>query len=119
MTSDKTRKQILNQADCFEKIRRMVWDAAKKPHEPSAEDIQLMEHRFVDYPNNFRRMGAAHIVTLLIWFGMYTYYIIYNTIHVQYTSYHNYDISITDNYLPLGYKSGVLKLMLKLSLETG
>lgn len=44
--SDKTRKQILNQADCIEKIRKLVFTASKKPDEPTEEDMQLKAKRY-------------------------------------------------------------------------
>ena len=47
VTSEKTRKQILNQADCIDKIRQMVFLAAKKPRELTPEEIQEIEARYV------------------------------------------------------------------------
>lgn len=47
VSSDKTRKQILNQADCLDKIRNMVFQASVKPKELSPEEIALKKKRFV------------------------------------------------------------------------
>ena len=47
VTSDKTRKQILNQADCIDKIRQMVFVAGRPPKQPSPEKIQEIERRLV------------------------------------------------------------------------
>ena len=47
VTSEKTRKQILNQADCIDKIRQMVFLATKKPRELAPEEIQEIEARYV------------------------------------------------------------------------
>ena len=45
VTSERTRKQILNQADALDKIRSMVFKAAIKPRELTAEEIQLKDKR--------------------------------------------------------------------------
>ncbi|XP_064618631.1 large ribosomal subunit protein mL62-like isoform X2 [Lineus longissimus] len=45
VTSDRTRKQILNQADCFDKIRQAIREAAIRPAEPSEEDVALKNRR--------------------------------------------------------------------------
>jgi len=45
VSSDKTRKQILNQADCLEKIRHMVFQASIKPKEITPEEIALQKKR--------------------------------------------------------------------------
>ena len=47
VTSERTRKQILNQADCIDKIRQMVFLAAKKPRELTSEEIQEIEARYI------------------------------------------------------------------------
>ncbi|KAK3090933.1 hypothetical protein FSP39_015830 [Pinctada imbricata] len=38
ISSDKTRVQMLNKADCIDKIRTMVFQASEKPKEPSEEE---------------------------------------------------------------------------------
>ncbi|XP_059166087.1 large ribosomal subunit protein mL62-like [Physella acuta] len=43
--SDMTRKQMLNQADCLNKIRKMIYGAAVEPREPTKEEIELREER--------------------------------------------------------------------------
>lgn len=48
VTSERTRKQLLNQADCLSKIRNMVWQAAKlaQPQpQPTQEDLDLLQQR--------------------------------------------------------------------------
>jgi hypothetical protein len=45
ITSDRTRKQILNQADCMDKIRGAIRQASIRPKEPSPEDIALKNKR--------------------------------------------------------------------------
>ncbi|ELT88888.1 hypothetical protein CAPTEDRAFT_179133 [Capitella teleta] len=42
VSSDKTRKQLLNQADCLEKIRQMVRLACTPDVEPSQDDFRIM-----------------------------------------------------------------------------
>lgn len=51
ITSDKTRKQILNQADCLNRIRTLIFDASKKPKEPTAEELAAKERRYVTIHN--------------------------------------------------------------------
>ncbi|THD21732.1 Immature colon carcinoma transcript 1 protein [Fasciola hepatica] len=49
ISSDRTRKQILNQADCLERIRRMIREyvnSAKKPI-PDPETLELIGRRLV------------------------------------------------------------------------
>merc|ERR1712038_137911 len=43
--SEKTRKQLLNQADCMEKIREIVRRAEKEPFVPSEEDLAVKAQR--------------------------------------------------------------------------
>ena len=43
--SEATRKQILNQADCMEKIRHLIFKAAVDPKQISEEDLKLKEER--------------------------------------------------------------------------
>lgn len=54
LQSEKTRKQILNQADCLDKLRSIVRTACKKEKVPSAEDIQLMNQRLAVFMNYTR-----------------------------------------------------------------
>ncbi|KAL5018081.1 hypothetical protein ScPMuIL_003803 [Solemya velum] len=58
--SDKTRKQILNQADCMEKIRRLVFTASKKPNEPTEEDLQLKAKRIARAQREVLRLKRDH-----------------------------------------------------------
>ena len=37
----------MNQADCLDKIRNMIWRACKQPKEPTAEELELKEERLV------------------------------------------------------------------------
>ena len=46
VTSDKTRKQMLNQADCMDKVRYMIRQAAVKPYEPTESEIEVMHKRY-------------------------------------------------------------------------
>ncbi|RUS71638.1 hypothetical protein EGW08_020600 [Elysia chlorotica] len=43
--SDMTRKQMLNQADCLNKLRNMIYKASELPKEPTAEEVELKEKR--------------------------------------------------------------------------
>ncbi|GFO04274.1 peptidyl-tRNA hydrolase ict1, mitochondrial-like [Plakobranchus ocellatus] len=43
--SDMTRKQMLNQADCLNKLRNMIYKASELPPEPTDEEIQLKQKR--------------------------------------------------------------------------
>ncbi|KAK7004682.1 peptidyl-tRNA hydrolase ICT1 mitochondrial [Biomphalaria glabrata] len=43
--SDMTRKQLLNQADCMNKIRQMIFTASFIPKKPTKEDVELHEKR--------------------------------------------------------------------------
>uniref|UniRef100_UPI0037E7FCB7 large ribosomal subunit protein mL62 n=1 Tax=Semicossyphus pulcher TaxID=241346 RepID=UPI0037E7FCB7 len=45
VTSELSRSQQRNLADCIQKISAIIADASKKPHEPSAEDIALRAAR--------------------------------------------------------------------------
>ena len=45
--SDMTRKQMLNQADCLNKLRNMIYRASELPKEPTSEDIELKEKRYL------------------------------------------------------------------------
>ncbi|XP_067933098.1 la-related protein 7-like [Watersipora subatra] len=45
VTSDKTRKQILNQGDCLNRLRTMIFDASVLPKEPTPEELALAEKR--------------------------------------------------------------------------
>ena len=47
VTSDKTRKQILNQGDCLNRLRTMIFDASVLPKEPTPEELELAAKRFV------------------------------------------------------------------------
>lgn len=44
--SDMTRKQILNQADCMNKLRKMIYTASVLPKELTQEEIKLKESRY-------------------------------------------------------------------------
>ena len=46
VNSDKTRVQLMNQADCLDKLRCIIRAADKKPYEPSEEDVALLEKRY-------------------------------------------------------------------------
>uniref|UniRef100_A0A0B6ZMY7 Large ribosomal subunit protein mL62 n=1 Tax=Arion vulgaris TaxID=1028688 RepID=A0A0B6ZMY7_9EUPU len=43
--SDMTRKQILNQADCMNKLRNLIFAASVLPKEPTKEEIKLKNQR--------------------------------------------------------------------------
>ena len=43
--SDMTRKQMLNQADCLNKLRNMIYKASELPREPTTEEMELKEKR--------------------------------------------------------------------------
>ncbi|XP_074648722.1 large ribosomal subunit protein mL62-like [Tubulanus polymorphus] len=45
LSSDRTRKQILNQADCLDKLRNMIRTASIKPAETSEDDLALKRKR--------------------------------------------------------------------------
>ncbi|XP_060560267.1 large ribosomal subunit protein mL62-like [Ruditapes philippinarum] len=45
VTSEKTRKQILNQADCLDKIRHMIFQASILPKELTPEQKAVIEKR--------------------------------------------------------------------------
>ncbi|XP_022662331.1 peptidyl-tRNA hydrolase ICT1, mitochondrial-like isoform X2 [Varroa jacobsoni] len=45
ISSDRTRKQILNTADCVDRIRTMVFEACKPPPEVSQETRQMLKAR--------------------------------------------------------------------------
>ncbi|KAK2151404.1 hypothetical protein LSH36_364g01062 [Paralvinella palmiformis] len=58
--SEKTRKQMLNQADCLEKIRSMIWRASILPREPTEEEIAIMEKRKSRAKQEILREKRAH-----------------------------------------------------------
>ncbi len=41
--SEKTRKALLNQADCLEKIRAMIFEASYKPRGLTESELQKIE----------------------------------------------------------------------------
>ncbi|ESO07693.1 hypothetical protein HELRODRAFT_75878 [Helobdella robusta] len=45
VTSDKTRKQLLNQADCFDKIRTIIWACQENTYTPSQQEIEEIKSR--------------------------------------------------------------------------
>lgn len=46
ISSSKTRLQILNQADCLEKIRTIVWEAAnEKQYDPEKPKLRMDEDK--------------------------------------------------------------------------
>jgi len=45
ITSSKTRKQLLNQADALNRLRTIIYDASKLPKEKSPEELELEETR--------------------------------------------------------------------------
>ncbi|XP_041672022.1 peptidyl-tRNA hydrolase ICT1, mitochondrial [Cheilinus undulatus] len=45
VTSEVSRSQQRNLADCIQKISAIIAEASQKPHEPTAEDIALREAR--------------------------------------------------------------------------
>ncbi|KAL3878058.1 hypothetical protein ACJMK2_035691 [Sinanodonta woodiana] len=45
ITSDKTRTQLLNQADCMDKIRTMIFNASIKPKEPTQKMLESVKER--------------------------------------------------------------------------
>ncbi|GFR60534.1 peptidyl-tRNA hydrolase ICT1, mitochondrial-like [Elysia marginata] len=45
--SDMTRKQMLNQADCLNKLRNMIYKASELPQELTSEEIDLKEKRIL------------------------------------------------------------------------
>lgn len=45
VSSEKTRKQLLNQADCLAKLRTLIWESSVKPHEPTSEELERLQQR--------------------------------------------------------------------------
>ena len=46
VTSEKTRRQLLNQADCMDRIRTMIFEAANdKPFVPTPEQLAVIQSR--------------------------------------------------------------------------
>merc|ERR1711868_53402 len=60
LCSDKTRKQILNQADCVQRLREMIWEADKKPAEPSEEDLRIVAARQEKARKNMLKQKREH-----------------------------------------------------------
>lgn len=48
--SEKTRKQMLNQADCLDKIRHMIFQASILPKELTPEQLALIKQRYAGFP---------------------------------------------------------------------
>jgi len=47
VTSEKTRRQQLNQADAIDKLRSVVQAASDdRPYEPSAEQLAILKRRY-------------------------------------------------------------------------
>ncbi|XP_062581691.1 large ribosomal subunit protein mL62-like [Saccostrea cucullata] len=53
VTSEKTRTQMLNQADCLNKVREMIHKSATKPAEITEKDKQILTQR-LDKANEIR-----------------------------------------------------------------
>ena len=47
--SEKTRKAILNQADCLEKIRAYIFEASQKPRELTKDELLKIEIEYGEY----------------------------------------------------------------------
>ncbi|XP_048762142.1 peptidyl-tRNA hydrolase ICT1, mitochondrial-like [Ostrea edulis] len=47
VTSEKTRTQMLNQADCLNKVREMIYRSSEKLEEMTEEDTKILTERFV------------------------------------------------------------------------
>jgi hypothetical protein len=47
VTSEKTRKNLLNQADCLDRIRSFIREASKVPKELDSHELLQIEIRFV------------------------------------------------------------------------
>ena len=46
--SAKTRSQMLNQADCLDRIRAVIRKAATKPSSPTHDELELVKRRFFE-----------------------------------------------------------------------
>jgi peptidyl-tRNA hydrolase ICT1 len=50
LTSENSRYQFRNLADCLQKIRDIIAEASQIPKEPSKEDAQLQRLRYQEMP---------------------------------------------------------------------
>ncbi|CAL1530823.1 unnamed protein product [Lymnaea stagnalis] len=57
--SDLTRKQMLNQADCMNKIRNMIYSASVLPHQPTKEEVKIHEERLAKAKTGILREKKA------------------------------------------------------------
>ncbi|KAK3608743.1 hypothetical protein CHS0354_027701 [Potamilus streckersoni] len=62
ITSDKTRKQLLNQADCMDKIRTIIFKASIKPKEPTQETLESMKERLEKARREALRQKRDHSI---------------------------------------------------------
>lgn len=58
--SERTRKQMLNQADCLQKIRSLIFKAGKEELLPSEEDLKLKAARIAKAQRSILRQKREH-----------------------------------------------------------
>lgn len=63
--SDKTRKAILNQADCMERIRALIHEASQKPRGLSEDEKIKIE---IEYAS--RECQLNHIILIQLFFPL-------------------------------------------------
>lgn len=60
LTSESSRYQFRNLADCLQKIRDMIAEASQMPKEPSQEDAQLWKMRYQEKPPHLCQWIYVH-----------------------------------------------------------
>ncbi|KAK6187738.1 hypothetical protein SNE40_005695 [Patella caerulea] len=60
ITSDRSRKQMLNQADCLDKLRTMIFNSCQKPYEPTEEEIRIKNKRIAKAQREILRKKREH-----------------------------------------------------------
>ncbi|PVD38678.1 hypothetical protein C0Q70_01298 [Pomacea canaliculata] len=63
VSSERTRIQLLNQADCMDKLRTMIFRAAIRPRGLTQEEIQLRDKRLAKAKEQTLLMKRTHSLT--------------------------------------------------------
>ncbi|VDD83836.1 unnamed protein product, partial [Mesocestoides corti] len=62
--SDRTRQQILNQADCFERIRRMIRERLTEMNKPLPSEDTVEKHRICHLRENEKRLAVKRTASM-------------------------------------------------------
>ncbi|CAE1171147.1 ICT1 [Acanthosepion pharaonis] len=60
INSDRTRKQLLNQADCLQKLRTIIFNASYQPQEPTVEEKKFHSERIAKIQKSVLKVKREH-----------------------------------------------------------